>query len=596
MCGIHCLLGIKTDKSTCAIASFNKMFGILSHRGPDDTRSENIDKHTIFGFHRRMICGLSSVSDEPLHAYGYLTLVCNGEIYNHTELKSEYGDRWEVSTSNDCEVILHLYHMFGIEKTMEILDGEFAFVLHDSRKNKIYMVRDHMGVRPLYRSFIRERGSFDIVAVLVASEMQGVCAKFTDDDSFYVEDIVQVEPRYIHSFDCDGYDPSKVERIMYYEFPKTYVSAIPTSDDTKEYERSDDDYDIHTLGKLFDDAVRKRVHPKNSEVPIAFTLSGGLDSTAVTCTGVRILRDEFGVDPATIRTYCIGKRGSPDLKAAQTVADYLGTNHASVIVSDDDMIGVIRDVIQVGGTFCRTSIRAMVPHYLVSKRIADDKEPIVVMSGEAADETWGSYGYFGYAPSEDAFAKEVVYLCENIHMSDGLRADRCVAAHGLELRVPFTDRPLVDYTLHIHPKHKMFSLDSTSDRIEKYPLRMAMISRIPDDVRMRRKNGFSDSVSASGDSWVDALVRHIDVLVSDDEFAECAHLMTPFPPLTKESYYYRKIFREFFGKDAESACMLIRHEEDGTCFRTFDWMPHPKWCPGVTDPSGRQGLHATVAD
>lgn len=591
MCGIHCLLGIRTGKDKCVNEAFHNLFGILAHRGPDDTKCEFVDDNNIFGFHRRMICGLSSTSDEPLHAYGYLTLVCNGEIYNHTELKKEHGAEWDVTTDNDCEVILHLYHTVGIQKTMEILDGEFAFVIHDAQKKRIYMARDHMGVRPLYKSFVRDNITTEIIAVLVASEMQGVYVKCAGDKSFHVTDIMQVDPRCVYSFDCDGYDHARIGYDVYYRFPKVYCD-----DDTNDVISADCSLDINTLGTLFDEAVRKRVHPKNREVPIAFTLSGGLDSTAVTCTGVRILRDEFGVDPSTVQTYCIGKLGSPDLKAAQTVANYIGTKHTSVIVTDEDMISVIRDVIMVGGTFCRTSVRAMIPHYLVAKRIADDKSPIVVLSGEAADETWGSYGYFAFAPSEKEFAKEVVYLCENIHMSDGLRADRCVAAHGLELRVPFTDKKLVEYTLRMHPRHKMFSLDPSSGKMEKDPLRRAMVSRIPEDVRMRRKNGFSDSVSMAGDSWVDALVRHIDSLISDDEFAEYAPLMTPLPPLTKESYYYRKIFREFFGNDAEHACMLVRCEKNNTLYHSFDWMPHPVWCPDVSDPSGRQGLCTTVAD
>jgi len=588
-------------------AAFTK--GLVAHRGPDDSSLEAVS--TLgWGFRRRMIQGLDVGSNEPLHL-GPLTLVCNGEIYNHHELKAAHGD-WKIQTHNDCEVILHLYATYGIQGTMRRLDGEFAFVLHDAVTGSLFMARDHLGVRPLYSGEVCVEGKmedshgvdesikndddeeynnhFMTVGFLAASELEGLTGVELPPGYLLVNP-KQLEPRKVYCF-VDN-EPSYFP-FTYTRLPRFVKGKAP---------------DHKVLKELLYEEVRKRVSPKNRDVSCCFTLSGGLDSTLVTYVGVDILTKEFGVDPATIRAYCVGKEESPDLAAARQVAAHLGIDLKEVMVSDEDMLGMIDVAIRRGGTFCRTTIRAMCPHLLVAKAIAEDtladgSKPIVVLSGEVADEIWGSYAYFAKAPSPDALAKEGTKLAEEIHLADGLRADRSIAAFGLELRVPYSGKAFVDYVLSLDPVVKVFPHDNHSAcdcvAYEKEPIRQAFVGCLPDAVLWRRKNGMSDAVSSSERSWVDGLLAWIDGQVKDEEVPD---------GFTKERFYYAKRFYDIFcagrpaGEQAFAACLkpghTLRHMDgkfDLGAFlalnrdRLYEWMPNPAWCPGATDPSGRQGL------
>lgn len=586
MCGIHALLGIVPDHQGGVAKAFSRsVFGVLNHRGPDSSILEDLGA-CIFGFHRRMIQGLGRESDEPLHAYDNLTLVCNGEIYNHHELKAAHPD-WPITTQNDCEVILHLYKTYGIKEAVKKLDGEFAFILYNEETGEIFMARDHMGVRPLYTGSLTLEGDDTPLGTVVASELEGLTCM---PSPYRVMGARQVEPRKVYFMYDDLPDAVK---STYYHFPSPVVGKM---------------CDSAILRDLFIDAVRKRVDPKNRDVPLCFTLSGGWDSSIVTSVGVYLLKTEFGVDPSTIPTYCIGKPGSPDLAAAKEVADFLGTRHTTILVDDEEMIGMVEIAIRRGGTFCRTSIRAMVPHLLVAKRIAEDGKAIVVLSGEAADEIWGSYAYCARAPSPEAHGEEILKLCSEIHLSDGLRADRSIAAYGLELRVPFTDKAFLGYVLSLDPSVKVFG----KERLEKAAMREAFSATsgrewLPTSVLERRKDGFSDSVSGKeGPSWVDGLLAFIETKVADEDVPE---------GMTKETYYYRQRFNEIFGKGAITACCrpsgnlgkevspcesasLYKsssvppkpYESSGVPPIPYEWMPNPVWCPDATDPSGRQGL------
>jgi len=609
MCGIEFLLGFDPAHASILAKAFSASFskGLVEHRGPDDSTLEKVDLRdgqTIhWGFRRRMIQGLDVASNEPLH-FDHLTLVCNGEIYNHHLLKAEHP-QWKIQTHNDCEVILHLYATYGIQETMKRLDGEFAFILHDSVEGTVYMARDHLGVRPLYLGEVCVEGKMDEfdatkdfndvynehfvkVGFLVASELEGLTGVDLPHGYLLVRP-KQIEPRKVYCFaeDLDAYMCWTYTRI-----PSYVEGNVP---------------DHKHLKDLLYDEVRKRVAPENRDVPCCFTLSGGLDSTLVTYVGVDILTKEFGVDPKTIRAYCVGKEGSPDLTAARKVAGHLGIDLKEVTVRDEDMVGMVDMAIRRGGTICRTTIRAMCPHLLVANAIAEDtfvdgSKPIVVLSGEVADEIWGSYAYFARAPTPDALAKEGAKLAKEIHLADGLRADRAIAAFGLELRVPYSGKAFVDYVLSLDPASKVFSYHF----IEKEPIRLAFAGCLPEEVLWRRKNGMSDAVSSSDRSWVDGLLAWIDAQVKDEEVPE---------GFTKEAFYYAKRFYDMFcvgrpaGEEAFSVCLgpkqtLLYLPPSVTHRGTFDlksfltlnrdalyeWMPNPAWCPEATDPSGRQGL------
>jgi asparagine synthase (glutamine-hydrolysing) len=565
MCGIEFLIGTSSEVLDVLKAAFVKSFrkGLMAHRGPDHSALVE-DGPMVWGFRRRMIQGLDPGSNEPLILTlgdRRLTLVCNGEIYNHRPLKAAHPG-WSIKTHNDCEVILHLYATYGIRETLKRLDGEFAFILHDSASGQIYMARDHLGIRPLYLGAIYlGEGPVGFAA---SSELEGLTG-LDLPTGMVIREPKQLVPRKIYYFfdDQHGYISSTYKRLPY-----PVEGKAP---------------DPKIVGGSFEDEVRKRVSPENRDVPLAITVSGGIDSSLVAACAVKILRDEFGVDPSTIPTFCVGKEGSPDLLAAREVTTRLGTDHHEVIVTDEDLIEVVKDeAIRRSGSFCRTTIRAIAPHLLVARAIAQSGKAIVVLSGEIADEIWGSYAYFAKAPDATAFGEESRAITSRVYLSDALRADRAIAAYGLELRCPFSGQAFVDYVMSLDPSCKMFS----QHVIEKQPLRQAFSEGyLPPSVLNRRKNGMSDAVSSSEASWVDGLLAWIDTQVADHEVPD---------GLTKEAFYYRKRFCEIFGPGAMSACTTSGHLPRTGKF--YEWMPNPDWCPDATDPSGRQGLDLGLAD
>lgn len=565
----------------------------MAHRGPDHSALEVLGP-MVWGFRRKMIQGLDSVSNEPLHLDD-LTLVCNGEIYNHRELKKAHPS-WSLATHNDCEVILHLYKTYGIAETLKRLDGEFAFILHDGTSSQIFVARDHLGVRPLYWGEVcvessvegtkmDKRDHLSRVGFVMASELEGLTGLHLGRP-FTLINPVQMEPRKLYCFadDLDGFCVQ-----TYYHLPRPIEGKAP---------------DLEILKELFYEEVAKRASTKNRDVPLAITLSGGLDSSLVASCAVDLLKKE-GVDPSTIPTYCVGKKGSPDLAAAREVANFLGTDHQEIIIEDKDMLEVIDEAIRRTGSICRTTIRATCPHLLVAKAIAKDGKAIVVLSGEAADEIWGSYAYFAKAPDAKSFGIESRRLASELHRSDGDRADRSIASQGLELRCPFTGKAYMEYVMSLDPGCKMFSSHfddrMTYDRTacEKKPMRQAFEGFLPPSVLGRRKNGMSDAVSSSSDSWVSALKSWIDSKVGDGE---------PPEGMSKESYYYATRFHAIFGSSFDdysgfSSCLrkgkTLKTYSTPPSFKVFlednmdkfyEWMPKPEWCPGTTDPSGREGL------
>lgn len=507
MCGIVVLLGKQLVADQLRLKEY---FDELGHRGPDNHSWVQINDEVVFGFHRRKIQGLDDESNEPLFL-DKVVLVCNGEIYNHRELK-EAHPHWDIKTNNDCEVILHLYREYGIFKAAKKLDGEFAFVLYDMENGIVMSARDHLGVRPLYS------GSYKHGLVL-SSELRSI--RFAFETS-------QTLPRHILFASPKERDVAKLSfSKLYFQFPFGFL-------------RQKREEILNNVRTLFIDAVRKRIH--NTDVPFGFTLSGGLDSTLVLTVAIHVMREENkDFDPSTFHTYSIGTPGSPDLLHAQEVADFFGTTHHSYLVSFEDLWSSIP--VACRHTYDTTSVRAMSPHHLLCKKIAEEGNVIVLLSGEVADEASGSYAYFEKAPHSIAFQREAMRILLDIHHFDGLRADRVCSSFGLELRVPFSDKAFLSYYLRIPSELKMFGGD-TGTVTEKAILRDAFQDLLPPSIYSRRKNGFSDSVSSSSDSWVDYIKERITKEVSDLEYRVKGPRMKPDPPTTKEDYYYRKLFQD----------------------------------------------------
>ena len=501
MCGILAII----SKNKLDIKKCNESLKKIQHRGPDDTSILCLDNETnnynkYFGFVRLKIMDLSDSGNQPFHINDYI-LICNGEIYNYKELieKYEFQDIYQ-SDHNDCEVIIHMYHRFGIERTIKELDGVFAFCLYDIVKNKYYVARDPIGIRPLFMAQIDDGWAF-------ASEMKA---------------LIGLNPSNIKQFPVGTYFD-----IFENKFNQFYSFNYQILDESEEYF-------IEKTRDILIEGIRKRLM---SDRKIACLLSGGLDSTIVTAVVAKLL------GPKNVNTYSIGLKGSVDLKYAQIAADYFGTNHTSIEVTEDEFLQAIPHVIYQIESYDTTSVRASVGNYLVSQYIGKNSDDVVITCGDVADEIFGSYYGFCSAPNDIAFQQENVKMLRNINFFDVLRSDRTISSPGLESRVPFADKALMNLVMSMPPKYKMFG----KNRVEKHILREAFKDILPPEIYERKKCAFSDGVSVNARPWYKVIQEYIDKIYDDPLYQENMNKYEFNCPYSKESLYYREVFEKYYG-------------------------------------------------
>lgn len=531
MCGIFLY---KSDNPISEIIQSKLVTDSLKsqHRGPDNTKYSLQNENIFLAFHRLSINDTSSNGDQPLmHPNDYnIILICNGEIYNHAILK----DKYEIKTnsSSDCEIILHLYKIFGFKKTIEMLDGVFSCILLDLRENFniIYAARDPIGVRPLYYGTNTNSYAF-------ASELKNIKDLF--------DNINQFKPGHI-------WDSHSKEYFCYYN--KKIIYNNPIVENNIENIKSN-------IKELFIKAVEKRTM---SDRDVGCLLSGGFDSSLVAAILSKFYRNKN----KKLQTFSIGLENSPDLKYAQIVADHIESEHHEIVISEKKMLDAIPKVIYQIESYDTTTVRASVPMYLLSKYIKENTNIAVVYSGEGSDEASGSYLYFHNSPDVKSFKNETNRLMEDLHMFDVLRCDKSTAAAGLEVRVPFLDKEFLNYYMNINPELKMPSYN-----IEKYLLRSAFDcdELLPNNVLWRKKEGMSDGVSSHERGWYQIIQEYTDKIYTNDQFEELKKKYLSNPPLFKESLYYR----ECFNKDYHKFHHLI----------PYYWLP--KWSGNIVEPSAR---------
>jgi asparagine synthase (glutamine-hydrolysing) len=505
----------------------------IQHRGPDYSEFRAVAPHVQFGFHRLSINGLNSESNQPMHLQD-CWLIANAEIYNYQQLAS--ANQFELQTDSDCEVIIHMYRKYGMAEAVKQLDAEFAFCLYDERSGEFFAARDHLGVRGMYMG-----RSGDGRELGFASEAKALVA---------FDKLEQFPPAHWWS----SSSPDTFHTWYVHEYP------IHTTEESEEM--------FARIRELLIDAVVKRMM---SDRPVGALLSGGLDSSLVSAIANKYRK---GADP--IETFSVGMDGSMDLIRAREVAHHIGSKHHDVVLTEKDFLGALDETIYTVGSYDVTTIRASVGHMLISHYVRDNSDVKVLYTGETIDEM-GSYLYFQAAPSPEAFQAEAVRLLTDIHYFDMLRGDRSISSAGLEGRVPFSDQAFLAYYMGIDPKIRMFD----DQRIEKYPLRKAFEkdNLLPDSVLWRRKNGFSDSVSSRTRSWHHIIQEYVDTVVSDTEYQTHKNDFALNPPQTKEAYYFRKKFTEFYGP----------HQN----LTPYQWLP--RWCGDIVDPSAR-ALQMYAAD
>jgi len=502
--------------------SFEDAFQSIAFRGPDQQAVLELKKGRL-GFHRLAIMDLSSKGGQPFKTAKETHLVCNGEIYNHRELKSDYRERFDFRSDSDCEVILPIFEEYGIEKLCHILDGEFAFILESD--GTFYAARDPLGIRPLFTG----KSKFD-GTLCFASEVKALVD--------LCEDIKPFPPGYYY----DG-----AEFISFFDVREIEYRAKEALEDI--YIGVHD----HLVA-----AVKKRL---DSDAPIGFLLSGGLDSSLV-CAIAAKLSDK------PITTFAVGIDTNPiDLKYAKIVADYLGTDHHEVTFTKEETYDHLSDLIYHLETWDITTIRAAMGMSKVCEYVKEKTDIKVILTGEVSDELFG-YKYTDFAPSPLEFQKEAQKRVEELYIYDVLRADRSISAHSLEARVPFSDKDFVTYVMGINPEQKMnWSGEG------KYLLRKAFDrdDYLPQEILFREKAAFSDAV---GHDLVDWLKELAESKYSDSDFEKKKQKYEYGTPFTKESLLYREIFEEHFKGQAK---LIIDF-----------WMPNREWknCD-VKDPSAR---------
>ena len=531
MCGIFALLN---NNDTIDNENIQKEFDRASHRGPDNTII-NLSNNNFLGFHRLKINGLDDDSNQPF-IINNIMLICNGEIYNHESLFDNI--KYKRTTTSDCEIIIYLYILYGIEYTLNLLDGVFAFILLDYDKEKIYVCRDVYGVRPLYYLFnessvseeYQNNNNKDSNMIAFSSELKqliGIYNKLnTENNGFIVNQFIPSEYMEFSFLNNKWFLSNKVR---YNSFKINKVINLNSLDDKEEYLNTI----YYNIFNLFIDAVKKRV--ANTDRPIACLLSGGLDSSIVTSIVSKFYQGE-------LETYSIGLENSEDLLYAKKVANFLNTKHTEIIVSEDDFFNSIPTVIEMIESYDTTTVRASVGNYLVSKYISENSDAKVIFNGDGSDELMGGYLYMKECPNHYEFDLESKRLLQNIYLFDALRSDKSISTNGLEPRTPFLDREFVDYYLSI-PSNIRFKSNKIQ---EKILFRKSFYNKdfLPDEILFRKKEAFSDGVSSLNKSWYAIIGEKVknqkDVIINYNKNYDIN------PPKTIEQLYYRTIFENLY--------------------------------------------------
>ena len=590
MCGIVSIFNIQEQTPELRQQAL-RMSQKIRHRGPDWS-GIYCGGSAILAHERLSIVDPES-GRQPLFAPDKKqVLAVNGEIYNHQDIRARFADTYQYQTGSDCEVILSLYREMRedtdfstliykgedavherICQMLEQLNGIFAFALYDVERDEFLIARDPIGVIPLYIGYDKDG------KVMVASELKALEGQ------------------------CDHYEPFLPGHYYYSKTPgmKRYYTRdwFEYATMQKKYQIDDNQKAAQQLAEAepqekaaiaeIHDALEASVKRQlMSDVPYGVLLSGGLDSSVISAIAEKYstTRVENGGETKAywprLHSFAVGLKGAPDLAKARLVAEHIGTVHHEINYTIQEGLDAIRDVIYFIETYDVTTVRASTPMYLLA-RVIRSMGIKMVLSGEGADEVFGGYLYFHKAPDAKAFHEETVRKLGKLYMYDCLRANKSLAAWGIEGRVPFLDKEFLDVAMGMNPVLKMCP-DKT---IEKKVVREAFADLLPEEVAWRQKEQFSDGV---GYSWIDTLKQITASAVSDEQMAHAAERFPINPPQNKEEYYYRSIFAEHFPSD--SAARSVPSVPSVAC-STAEALAWDASFKNQNDPSGRAvaGVH-----
>ena len=550
MCGIVAIFNIRQQTAELRQKAL-QMSRKIRHRGPDWS-GIYCGGSAILAHERLAIVDPESGRQPLMSPDGKVALAVNGEIYNHRDIRRRYAGRYAFMTGSDCEVILALWRDKG-PALVDELSGIFAFALYDEQTDEFLIARDPIGVIPLYM------GTDDDGTVYVASELkalEGFCKQY------------EAFPPGHYYYSRDGHAK------QYYKRDWADYDAV-----------KDNGTDTEELRQALEQAVRRQLM---SDVPYGVLLSGGLDSSVISAVARKFSAtrvESGGRDEAwwpRLHSFAVGLRGAPDLAKARLVADHIGTVHHEINYTLQEGIDALSDVIYFTETYDVTTVRASTPMYLLARFIRSMGIKMV-LSGEGADEVFGGYLYFHKAPTPRAFHEETVRKLSRLHQYDCLRANKSLAAWGVEGRVPFLDKEFLDVAMRLNPKAKM----CPGRQIEKRVLREAFADLLPDEVAWRQKEQFSDGV---GYSWIDTLRGMAETAVTDSQMSRAAERFAVNPPRSKEEYMYREMFESHF--PSRSAALTVPSSPSVAC-STPEALAWDAAFAGLNEPSGRavSGVH-----
>ena len=590
MCGIVSIFNIQEQTPELRQQAL-RMSQKIRHRGPDWS-GIYCGGSAILAHERLSIVDPES-GRQPLFAPDKKqVLAVNGEIYNHQNIRARFAGKYQYQTGSDCEVILSLYREMRkdsdfdtliykgedalharITKMLEELNGIFAFALYDAERDEFLIARDPIGVIPLYIGYDKDG------KVLVASELKALEGQ------------------------CDHYEPFLPGHYYYSKNPgmKRYYTRdwfeyaamqnkykIDDKQNAAEQLKDAESQEKEAVAEIHDALEASVKRQLMSDVPYGVLLSGGLDSSVISAVAEKFssTRVENGGETKAywprLHSFAVGLKGAPDLAKARLVAEHIGTVHHEINYTIQEGLDAIRDVIYFIETYDVTTVRASTPMYLLA-RVIRSMGIKMVLSGEGADEVFGGYLYFHKAPDAKAFHEETVRKLGKLYLYDCLRANKSLAAWGIEGRVPFLDKEFLDVAMGMNPVLKMCP-DKT---IEKKVVREAFADLLPEEVAWRQKEQFSDGV---GYSWIDTLKQITASAVSDEQMAHAAERFPINPPQNKEEYYYRSIFAEHFPSD--SAAHSVPSVPSVAC-STAEALAWDASFKNQNDPSGRAvaGVH-----
>ncbi len=550
MCGIIGIFNVR-EQSDALRRKALEMSRKIRHRGPD--WSGIWCGGSAILCHERLSIVDPESGGQPLFSPdGKLVLAVNGEIYNHQEIRRRYAGKYDFRTGSDCEVILALYRDKGPD-FLEDLSGIFAFALYDAEQDAFLIARDPIGVIPLYIGYDPDG------KIYVASELKAL------------------------EGECERYEPFLPGHLYWSREPgmKPWYTRDWMEFDAVRYNAAS----ALEVRESLMDAVKRQLM---SDVPYGVLLSGGLDSSVISAIAEKYSAMRIEDDSRTrawwprLHSFAVGLKGAPDLEKARRVAEHIGTVHHEINYTIQEGLDALRDVIYYTETYDVTTIRASTPMYLLA-RVIKSMGIKMVLSGEGADEIFGGYLYFHKAPDARAFHEETVRKLSKLYLYDCLRANKSLAAWGVEGRVPFLDKEFLDVAMRLNPVSKM----CPGSIIEKRIVREAFADMLPEEIAWRQKEQFSDGV---GYSWIDTLKRMTSEAVSDEQMAHAADRFPVHPPQCKEEYYYRSIFAELF--PSESAARSVPSEASVAC-STAAALAWDASFKGRNDPSGRAvaGVH-----